>query len=99
MAWICHHPRKTWTFLTRRMPKPRRRIPSYFLYGEAPRSHDDRTLHVEPIEARSARHHWKIDAHQHRALNQLVLVLRGRGVALAEGQVAHFDPPALSLVP
>jgi AraC family transcriptional activator of pobA len=76
-----------------------RRIPNYFLYGEAPRSHDERTLHVEPIEARSARHQWKIDPHRHRALHQLVLVLRGRGVALAEGSVAHFTPPALAIVP
>lgn len=77
----------------------RRRIPNYFLYGEAPRAHDERTLHVEPIEARSARHHWRIDVHQHHSLNQLVLVLKGRGAAVAEGRVAHFEPPALALVP
>lgn len=76
-----------------------RRIPNYFLYGEALRSHDERTLHVEPIEARSARHQWKIDPHRHRALHQLVLVQRGRGVALVEGSVAHFTPPALALLP
>jgi AraC family transcriptional activator of pobA len=76
-----------------------RRIPNYFLYGEAARTHDERTLHVEPIEARSARHQWKIDPHRHRSLHQIVLVVRGRGVVLAEGSVAHFTPPALALVP
>jgi len=81
------------------VPKTTRRIPNYFLYGEAPKPHDERTLHVEPIEARSARHRWKIEPHRHRSLHQVVLVERGRGVALAEGRVAHFTPPALSIVP
>lgn len=81
------------------MPRTTQRIPNYFLYGEAPRPHDERTLHVEPIEARSARHQWKIEPHRHRSLHQLVLVQRGRGVALAEGRIAHFTPPALALVP
>ena len=75
------------------------RIPSYFLYGEAARAHDERTLHVESIEQRSSRHRWKIDAHRHRALHQLVLVLKGRGVAVAESSVSHFSPPALCIVP
>ena len=75
------------------------RIPSYFLYGEAARAHDERTLHVESIEARSSLHRWKIEAHRHRALHQLVLVLKGRGVALAESSVAHFRPPTLCIVP
>jgi len=80
-------------------PTARRRIPDYHLYGEAPRVHDERTLHVESIEARSARHQWRIDAHQHRSLNQLMLVIDGGGIAAAEGRIAHFDPPALVLVP
>jgi len=75
------------------------RIPSYFLYGEAARPHDERTLHVESIEARSSRHRWKIDAHRHRSLHQLVLVFKGRGVAVAESSVAHFRPPTLCIVP
>lgn len=75
------------------------RIPSYFLYGEAARAHDERTLHVESIEQRSSRHRWKIDAHRHRSLHQLVLVFKGRGVAVAESSVAHFRPPAFCLVP
>ena len=75
------------------------RIPSYFLYGEAARPHDERTLHVESIEARSSRHRWKIEAHRHRSLHQLVVVLKGRGVVVAESSVAHFRPPALCIVP
>ncbi len=75
------------------------RIPSFFLYGEAPRDYDERTLHVETIECRSARHHWKIEPHLHRTLHQLVFVVSGRGVALAESQLAEYRPPALVVVP
>lgn len=76
-----------------------RRIPSFFLYGEAPRDYNERTLHIETIEARSARHHWKIDPHVHRTLHQLIFVVRGHGVALAESDTAEYRPPALVVVP
>jgi AraC family transcriptional activator of pobA len=76
-----------------------RRIPSFFLYGEAPRDDDEPTLHVEPIEFRSAPHHWKISPHVHRTLHQVVFVLHGRGVSLAEGVMVEYAPPALVVVP
>ena len=76
-----------------------RRIPSFYLYGEAPHDHDERTLHVETIECRSARHRWKIEPHVHRTLHQLVFVASGRGVALAESRLAEYRPPALVVVP
>ncbi|MEN9704876.1 MAG: hypothetical protein RLZZ393_755, partial [Pseudomonadota bacterium] len=55
----------------------RKRIPDYALYGEAPTGNDDRRVHVETIQVRSARHHWKIDAHLHGQLHQMVIVQRG----------------------
>lgn len=76
-----------------------RRIPTYFLYGEAPRPVAGPLLHVETIEARSARHHWKIEPHLHQVLHQMIFVLRGRGVMLAEGARSQYRPPALVLVP
>jgi AraC family transcriptional activator of pobA len=76
-----------------------RRIPSFFLYGEAPRDDDEPTLHVEPIEFRSAPHHWKISPHVHRTLHQLIFVLRGHGVSLAEGTMVEYRSPALVVVP
>jgi mannose-6-phosphate isomerase-like protein (cupin superfamily) len=76
-----------------------RRIPAYFLYGEAPRRVAGPLLHVETIEARSARHHWKIEPHLHHALHQLVFVVRGRGVVLIEGERSQYRPPALMLMP
>jgi AraC family transcriptional activator of pobA len=80
-------------------PSVVRRIPSFFLYGEAPRHDDEPTLHVEPIEFRSAPHHWKISPHVHRTLHQLIFVLHGRGVSLTEGAILEYAPPALIVVP
>ncbi len=54
---------------------------------------------METIEARSARHHWKIEPHLHQVLHQMIFVLRGRGVTLAEGARAQYRPPALVLIP
>jgi AraC family transcriptional activator of pobA len=76
-----------------------RQIPTYFLYGEAPRRQVGPMLHVETIEARSSRHHWKIEPHLHQVLYQMVFVLRGHGVAEAEGSRAQFRSPALMLMP
>jgi AraC family transcriptional activator of pobA len=74
-------------------------IPTYFLYGEAPRRVAGPLLHVETIEARSARHHWKIDPHLHQVLHQMIFVVRGRGVAQAESARTQFRPPALMVMP
>lgn len=76
-----------------------RRIPAYFLYGEAPRRLVGPLLHIETIEARSARHHWKINPHLHQALHQMVFVLRGHGIVLAEGSRSQYRPPALVVLP
>jgi AraC family transcriptional regulator, transcriptional activator of pobA len=75
-----------------------RRIPAYFLYGEAPRPAGP-LLHVETIEARSSRHHWKIEPHLHQVLHQVIFVLQGRGVTLADGVRAQYRPPALIVIP
>jgi AraC family transcriptional activator of pobA len=76
-----------------------RNIPAYVLYGDAPQRIAGPMLHIETIEARSARHHWKIDPHLHHALHQLIFVLRGRGVVLADGTRSQYRPPAMLLIP
>ncbi len=76
-----------------------RQIPTYLLYGEAPHRLARPLLHVETIEARSARHHWKIDPHLHQVLHQVIFVLRGRGIVQAETSRIQFRPPALMLMP
>ncbi len=76
-----------------------RRIPAYFLYGETPRRIAGPMLHIETIEARSARHHWKIEPHLHHSLNQMIFVLKGRGVVLADGKRSQYRPPAVVMIP
>jgi AraC family transcriptional activator of pobA len=76
-----------------------RRIPRYFLYGEAPRRITGPLLHVEAIESRSARHHWKIAPHVHEVLHQLIFVARGTGVTRADSVRVQYRPPALILIP
>ncbi len=76
-----------------------RRIPRYFLYGEAPRRITGPLLHVEAIESRSARHHWKIAPHLHEVLHQAVFVSRGAGVTRTDSVRVQFRPPALVVVP
>jgi AraC family transcriptional activator of pobA len=77
----------------------RRKFPTYFLYGEAPRVVDGLLLHVETIEARSLRHHWKIDPHRHHVLHQLIFIVKGSGVTMADGVRAQYRPPALVVNP
>lgn len=76
-----------------------RRIPAYFLYGEAPRAASDPLLHAETIEARSSRHQWKIEPHTHQSLHQIIFVSKGRGVTLLDGVRTQYRPPVMILVP
>jgi AraC family transcriptional activator of pobA len=78
-----------------RIPK----IPAYVLYGDAPRRIAGPMLHIETIEARSARHHWKIEPHRHHVLHQVILVLKGSGVVQADGRRSQYRPPAIVLMP
>lgn len=76
-----------------------RKIPAYVLYGEALQRIAGPMLHIETIEARSARHFWKIEPHLHHELHQLIFVMRGRGVVLADGKRSQYRPPAVVLMP
>jgi AraC family transcriptional activator of pobA len=76
-----------------------RKIPAYVLYGEAPQRIAGPMLHIETIEARSAGHHWKIEPHLHHVLHQMMFVLWGRGVVLADGKRSQYRPPAIVLIP
>jgi AraC family transcriptional activator of pobA len=88
-------PRRARPTSTRR----RTRIPAYFLYGEPPRTPDSRTAHVETIAARSAPVNWKIRAHRHRELHQVLFMQRGRvGVSL-DAQRLNLRAPAVVVMP
>jgi AraC family transcriptional activator of pobA len=74
-------------------------VPAFFLYGEPLRAPDARTVHVETIAARSSLHDWKIRAHQHRNLHQILIVWRGPIEAQLDGTRSVLRGPALVVVP
>lgn len=74
-------------------------IPNFFLYGEAPRTVDDRFLHLEALADRSRPSDWTIRAHAHANLNHIFHFTRGGGVVRAEGQSIRLPAPCLLLMP
>lgn len=74
-------------------------IPAFFLYGEAPRPPDARTIHVETIASRSRLHDWTIRAHRHCDLCQVLLVHRGGAIARIEGSRLESRGAMLAIVP
>lgn len=74
-------------------------VPAYFLYGEPQRAPDARTVHVETIGARSSLHDWKIRAHRHRDLHQVLIVMRGPVESQLDGVRSAQRGPAVVIVP
>jgi AraC family transcriptional activator of pobA len=74
-------------------------VPAFFLYGEALRAPDARTVHVETIAARSSLYDWKIRAHRHRDLHQVLIVWHGAIEAQLDGARATLHGPAFVIVP
>jgi AraC family transcriptional regulator, transcriptional activator of pobA len=74
-------------------------VPAFFLYGEPLRAPDARTVHVETIAARSRLYDWKIRAHRHRDLHQVLIVWRGPIEAQLDGAKQILRGPAFVIVP
>lgn len=74
-------------------------VPAYFLYGEPLRVPDERTVHVETIAARSRLHDWRIRAHRHLDLHQVVFIERGRAVVETDTVTRRLRSPALVCIP
>lgn len=74
-------------------------VPTFYLYGEPPRTVTDGFLHVERLDDRSRPSEWTIRPHAHADLVQLFLIEHGGGITRVEGQVVHFAAPALLVVP
>ena len=74
-------------------------VPAFYLYGEPVRSPDAATVHVETIAARSSLHDWKIRAHRHRDLHQILIVWRGPIEAQLDGRKSALRSPAVVIVP
>jgi len=74
-------------------------IPSFYLYGEAPRAVEDSFLHLEQLDDRSRPSEWTIRAHSHADLHQIFLIERGGGDVHIEGEKTLVKGPALITVP
>lgn len=74
-------------------------IPRFYLFGEPPREVDEHFLHVESIADRSAPLQGRIRPHMHSDLNHVLIVVKGHGQVLGEGDGLHFSAPGIILVP
>jgi len=79
------------------MPRPRKRILSYSLFGEA--SHLPDVMHCETIAERSVLHDWEFEPHRHARLHQVLLIESGGGMARLEGVDLPLRPMSLVSVP
>lgn len=73
-------------------------IPSYALYGET-ESDEQEWLHWETIQSRSQLHNYRIAAHRHEQLCQILYLTGGRGRVTLDGATVELVPPAVAVVP
>lgn len=74
-------------------------VPSFFLFGEPPRTVEGRFLHLEDLDERSRPNDWNIRPHAHADLNHVFHIVVGGGVMTVEGHSRAFTSPCLVLVP
>lgn len=74
-------------------------IPRYYLYGDQVSDVELNFIHVEPIRERSGAHDWTIRAHAHPDHHQILLVDRGGGEIVIEGQTYAIPTGSLVIVP
>ncbi len=73
-------------------------IPTYALYGEN-ESSDESWLHWETITSRSRLHGFRISAHRHDLLHQILYLKSGSATVMLDGETFKVSPPAMILVP
>ena len=74
-------------------------VPTYDLYGEPGARQDPDFLHCETIEDRSRLHDYRIAAHRHDQLLQLLFLAGGSGDVSLDGVRSALVPPCLVIVP
>lgn len=73
-------------------------IPTYALYGEN-ESSGESWLHWETITSRSRLHGFRISAHRHDLLHQILYLRSGHATVMLDGETFEVTPPALIIVP
>ena len=74
-------------------------VPTYDLYGEWRARQDADFLHCETIEDRSRLHDYRIAAHRHDQLLQLLFLANGSGDVSLDGVRSALVPQCLAIVP
>lgn len=74
-------------------------VPSFYLYGEAPRLVHKDFVHVEALVDRSRPSEWTIQPHAHFELNHIFVLLSGGGAMKADGALLRIEAPGFLLVP
>jgi AraC family transcriptional regulator, transcriptional activator of pobA len=74
-------------------------VPRFSLYGEPLQELDETFVHVETIAYRSRRYQWRIRAHIHSDLDQLLFIRHGSGTMQVDGQELPIRAPAVLLAP
>lgn len=73
-------------------------IPTYALFGED-QSSGESWLHWETITARSRLYGFRISAHRHDQLHQILYLKSGSAQVMLDGETVDVGPPALVVVP
>lgn len=73
-------------------------LPLFHLYGDPPDEQAFDFIHIETITSRSQLHEWRIRAHRHRNLFQILLIERGGGTMTFEASSLEFSAPAAIIV-
>ena len=74
-------------------------VPRFSLYGEPLQEANETFVHVETIAYRSRRYEWRIRAHIHSDLDQLLFIRHGSGTMQVDDRELSIEAPALLIVP
>jgi AraC family transcriptional activator of pobA len=74
-------------------------IPQFALYGETAFTHKPEFVHIESIQARSARNGWQIKPHRHPHLFQVLCIYRGGAELRVDASTASHRGCWLMTVP
>ncbi|WP_137166642.1 helix-turn-helix domain-containing protein [Salinimonas lutimaris] len=74
-------------------------IPVYSLYGEQQSVTPADFVHIEDVQARSQQLSWRIAAHRHHALLQLICVFDGQWQASLDGSAHLLEGNSIAVIP
>jgi AraC family transcriptional activator of pobA len=77
---------------------PSTHLPAFGLYGEAGTPAAE-LQHIEPIQSRSQKCQWEIDAHVHQGLHQVIWLQRGPVQAVLDETRSSARGPAVIVIP